>query len=307
MPYIQWLADAARLTGYPVVEVGGWKTRGHGGMRVAEGVVCHHTAGPKTGNMPSLGVITNGRAGLAGPLANYGLGRDGTVYCVAAGCAWHAGASTWAGFYDLNDEFFGIEAEDDGDGIWTPAQLDSYPRLVASILFFCRRNAERTTAHRECCIPKGRKPDPAGINMSDLRNRVAWLLGDPTQRIPRFNNPTPVIPPRKVREDVTIERAILPGKDKQFMRIVCPTGSVSGWVKESYVSISCGGGFKASVAFQKNSDTDGAPPGAGPIWNVSGNNANRRWAKIPDGTEYLDVWLENVEDHGSLLVEFIPK
>ena len=66
MVMIPWLVDAARLTGYPVTEVGGWQGRGHGGMRVLEGVVCHHTAGPKTGNMPSLGVITNGRAGLAG-------------------------------------------------------------------------------------------------------------------------------------------------------------------------------------------------------------------------------------------------
>jgi hypothetical protein len=119
--YVPWLADAARTTGYPVVEIAGWRSRGHGGMRLVEGVVGHHTATSDraSGDYPSLGIVTNGRSDLPGPLANYGLGRSGTIYVIAAGAAYHAGASRWAGFVDLNDEFLGIEAESAGTGVWT--------------------------------------------------------------------------------------------------------------------------------------------------------------------------------------------
>jgi peptidoglycan hydrolase-like protein with peptidoglycan-binding domain len=183
--YVPWLADAARLTGYPVSEVSGWRTRGHGGFRAIEGVVGHHTAdGP--GEYPSLNIVTRGRADLAGPLCNYGLARSGAVYVVAAGVAWHAGASRWAGFTDLNDEFLGIEAESAGTrDDWTPAQRDSYPRLVAAALYYMRRNAARFGGHKEVCLPPGRKIDPAFIDLPAFRSRVDWLLADPLNRIPK--------------------------------------------------------------------------------------------------------------------------
>ncbi|WP_433505402.1 N-acetylmuramoyl-L-alanine amidase [Pseudonocardia halophobica] len=137
-----WLVDAARLTGYPVNEGAGWRGRGHGDFRVLEGVVLHHTADGPTGIYPSLGVVRDGRAGLAGPLAN--LGRDGTIFVTAAGVAWHAGASRWAGSTDLNDEFLGIEAEPTGTrDDWTPQQRDCYPRLVAALLYYMRRGPDR--------------------------------------------------------------------------------------------------------------------------------------------------------------------
>ncbi|GAY12026.1 N-acetylmuramoyl-L-alanine amidase [Pseudonocardia sp. N23] len=185
--YVPWLADAARLTGYPVAEVSGWRNRGHGGMTAVEGVVCHHTAGPRTGEYPSLQVVRDGHAGLPGPLAHLGLGRSGTVYVIAAGLSYHAGDSGWAGLSSLNYRFIGIEAESTGagSGDWTPEQVDCYPRLVAALLYFMRRNASRVCAHRECAIPKGRKIDPTGIDMTAFRGRVAALLADPLHRIPR--------------------------------------------------------------------------------------------------------------------------
>jgi len=172
--FVPWLADAARSTGYPVVEVAGWRTRGHGGMRVVEGVVGHHTATSHraAGDYPSLGIVTNGRADLAGPLCNLGLGRSGTVYVVAAGCAYHAGASRWAGFTDLNDEFLGIEAESAGTGGWTPAQLDAYPKLVAALLRYMNRGADRYAGHKDVCLPVGRKIDPVGIDTNWMRERI---------------------------------------------------------------------------------------------------------------------------------------
>jgi hypothetical protein len=177
--WVSWLADAARSTGYPVVEVAGWRSRGHGGMRVVEGVVGHHTGTPDraAGDYPSLGIVTNGRSDLAGPLCNAGLGRSGTIYIVAAGCAWHAGASRWGQFTDLNDEFLGIEAESAGGGGWTPQQLDAYPKLVAAFLRYMGRGPERYAGHKDVALPAGRKPDPVGIDSNWMRSQVARILG----------------------------------------------------------------------------------------------------------------------------------
>jgi hypothetical protein len=87
---VPWLAQAARMTDFPVVEVDGWRSRGHGGMDTLEGVVLHHTAGPASGDYPSLRVVRDGRPGLAGPLAQLGLARSGTIFVIAAGLSYHA-------------------------------------------------------------------------------------------------------------------------------------------------------------------------------------------------------------------------
>ncbi|MFD5089307.1 N-acetylmuramoyl-L-alanine amidase [Amycolatopsis thailandensis] len=182
--YIPWLADAARSTGYPVVEIPGWRSRGHGGMRLVEGVVGHHTGTPRSapGDYPSLNVVTNGRSNLLGPLCNLGLGKTGTIYVVAAGLAYHAGASRFVDsqgrvvFVDLNDEFVGIEAESDGSGTWSDAQLDCYPKLTGALLKYMTRGVERYVSHRTCAIPAGRKPDPTGISDGWMRQHAALAM-----------------------------------------------------------------------------------------------------------------------------------
>src|SRR5215208_469569 len=90
-----WLPEVLEEVGLKVAEQTGWRTRGHGDVGSIKGVICHHTAGARTGNMPSLGVVTNGRPGLSGPLAQLGLGRDGTWFVIAAGRASHAGKGEW--------------------------------------------------------------------------------------------------------------------------------------------------------------------------------------------------------------------
>ena len=85
------LADVLRGAGLTVVERPGWRTRGHGQMSGVRCVVLHHTAGPATGEAPSLGVVENGRPDLPGPLAQLVLGRSGTWYVVAAGLCHHTG------------------------------------------------------------------------------------------------------------------------------------------------------------------------------------------------------------------------
>src|SRR5215468_10742051 len=79
---LTWLAQVLRDAGLKVAEQPGWQDRGRGDVGETLGVICHHTAGGKDGNMPSLGVLINGRPDLAGPLAQLGLGRDGTFYVI---------------------------------------------------------------------------------------------------------------------------------------------------------------------------------------------------------------------------------
>src|SRR6185503_4879149 len=92
---LTWLPDALKNAGLKVSLVDGWENRGRGNIGNIFGVICHHTAGPKTGVMPSLNTLINGRSDLPGPLAQLGLGRDGTYFVIAAGRANHAGDGIW--------------------------------------------------------------------------------------------------------------------------------------------------------------------------------------------------------------------
>src|SRR5258708_26889458 len=87
-----WLPKSLLDAGLKVAEQPGWKTRGRGDVGSVKGIICHHTAGAKTGNMPSLGVVINGRSDLPGPLSQLCLGRDGTFFVVAAGPCKPAGS-----------------------------------------------------------------------------------------------------------------------------------------------------------------------------------------------------------------------
>jgi N-acetyl-anhydromuramyl-L-alanine amidase AmpD len=162
--------------------------------------MCHHTAGPKAGIMPSLKVITDGRPGLAGPLSQLGLGRDGTWFVVAAGRASHAGAGSWKGITAGNSSFIGIEAENMGTAAdpWPAVQMDAYRRGVAAILDKLGADVSMCCGHKEYALPRGRKPDPS-FDMDDFRKGVAAIL-DGTAPVP------PPIPARDAGKRPTLRR-----------------------------------------------------------------------------------------------------
>jgi N-acetylmuramoyl-L-alanine amidase len=168
------LADIARKAGLTVVEVPGWETRGHGPMSDVRTVTNHHTAnGGAAGDAPSLRVVRDGRPGLAGPLAHLVVGRTGTVYVVAAGLCWHAGASLHPDF--TNAHAIGIEAEAAGDGRdtdWPPAQTLALARLNAALIRHHGLDVADARGHKETCAPAGRKIDPS-FDMSVFRRTVA--------------------------------------------------------------------------------------------------------------------------------------
>jgi hypothetical protein len=174
--YLTNLASICRAAGLRVVEVRGWRTRGHGPLTAVRTIVCHHTAGAATGNMPSLGTITNGRPGLDGPLANLGLARDGTVYVVAAGLAYHAGQVRNASY--ANAYSIGIEGEGTGAAPWPAVQIRAYATLCAALVKAYRLTPARVLGHKEVCYPVGRKTDP-NFAMAPFRTRVSSLLKAP--------------------------------------------------------------------------------------------------------------------------------
>lgn len=165
------LADACRKSGLPVVEVDGWKGRGHGQMAGVNTIVCHHTAtsAKAAGNYPSLGIVRDGRPGLPGPLSQLGLGRDGTVYVIAAGVSYHAGET----FLTRQDNWhaIGIEAEHDGISPWPAAILNAYPTLVAALCEHYGIPLSNVQGHKEVAKPAGRKLDP-NFDMNTFRAEV---------------------------------------------------------------------------------------------------------------------------------------
>ncbi|WP_407155650.1 N-acetylmuramoyl-L-alanine amidase [Bradyrhizobium sp. STM 3557] len=174
---LTWLAEVLEEAGLKVAEQPGWRSRGRGEMGPVKGVICHHTAGPAKGIMPSLGIITNGRPDLAGPLAQLGLGRDGTYFVVAAGRCNHAGVGMWQGLSQGNQNFIGIEAENTGlpSDPWPAVQLDAYRRGVAAILKKIGANPIMCAGHKEYALPQGRKDDPS-FDMNEFRTQVASIM-----------------------------------------------------------------------------------------------------------------------------------
>lgn len=177
MPYLTSLAKIARDAGLTVVEVDGWKTRGHGPMGTVQTITCHHTAnGGAKGNAPSLNVVKTGRPDLSGPLAHFVLGLDGTVYVVAAGLCWHAGASKEN--RQTNSHAIGIEAEAKGTpgaaGDWPEVQMVAFAKLARALKLFYGLDTKHVLGHKETCAPTGRKTDPS-FDMNKFRARIDAL------------------------------------------------------------------------------------------------------------------------------------
>lgn len=171
------LERAVKRAGVKYKKVSGWASRGHGSMGSIRGVVAHHTAGPKSGNSPSLNVVAYGRPGLSGPLAQLFLARDGTVYLVAAGVSYHAGRVNNSNF--TNSHALGIEAENTGlsnDSPWPAHQVDAYAKLCKALCDEFGLSTSRVRGHKEVCSPRGRKIDPT-LNMSQFRAKVGGAKG----------------------------------------------------------------------------------------------------------------------------------
>lgn len=165
------LLRAVKASGLSYQAVSGWESRGHGTMGTIRTIVPHHTAGPLKGNSPSLNVVTYGRPGLRGPLAQIFLARDGTVILVAAGMSYHAGKVRKRAYQ--NSHAIGIEAENTGlkNDPWPSKQKDAYARLCKALIDEFGLSASDVRGHKEICSPAGRKSDPS-FPMGAFRKQV---------------------------------------------------------------------------------------------------------------------------------------
>ena len=192
---LTWLPLVLKQAGLKVAEVDGWQNRGRSDVGRIFGVICHHTVGRATGNMPTLDNLIHGDANLRGPKAQLGLGRDGTFFVIAAGRANHAGVGqfvftengTTRKIVNGNSNLIGIEGENTGlntDMPWPAVQLDAFQRGVAAILKHIGRGPEFCIGHKEWA--RGRKIDPL-FDMDNFRSVVGTIIGGTA--------PTPVLIP----------------------------------------------------------------------------------------------------------------
>lgn len=173
-----WLADVLRAEGVKVVEFPGWRDRGHGDFKDVWGVMCHHTG---ASGSPGPNPIAYGVNGLAGPLSQIYLSRDGTATVVAVGVAWHAGMGEYPGLPTNNANWhtIGIEAENNGTEGWSPAQYDAYVRCCAAIVRRLGYGSNRVIGHKEWAGRAQGKWDPGGMDMNKFRADVQARLNPP--------------------------------------------------------------------------------------------------------------------------------
>lgn len=168
------LARDLKKHGVKVRKVKGWRTRGREGAFEPRGVLFHHTASnPASGDAPALGICTVGRSDLPGPLCQFLVGRDGTVYFIAAGRANHAGlGGPIKGIPQDsgNSYLYGVECENSGVGEpWPSKQREAIAILFALLLKRMKRGARMVIGHKEYT---SRKIDPNGIDLNAFRKRV---------------------------------------------------------------------------------------------------------------------------------------
>jgi N-acetylmuramoyl-L-alanine amidase len=173
------LPEILRRKGLKVVEVPGWQNRGRPastGEFAPVGVLNHHTAtGTNWTDEAVVKLLVNGRKDLPGPLSQFGLARDATVYIIASGRCNHAGVATASGTVaagDGNKLYIGIEAFNDGVKEQYPqVQYDAYVLLNAVLSNDITKNSVQTVrGHKETSVSG--KPDPR-FDMTAFRAAVA--------------------------------------------------------------------------------------------------------------------------------------
>lgn len=200
----------------PFRRVDGWRTRNRnkvGPWGPVYGLVIHHT-GDDADDKIDLNMIVRGRAGLPGPLAQFGCDDDGTIWLIGCGRANHAGGGdprvlgavieeSYGGYpptsrehtgssgsTDGNDNFYGVETFYSGSKAPTAQARRSLVLLAAAICHHHGWSAKSVIGHKEW---SDWKSDPGHVDMRSFRKAVARRLREG--------------PPNPVDQDVYLERA----------------------------------------------------------------------------------------------------
>jgi hypothetical protein len=169
-----WLGDVLTDAGLTVIRVGDPVGRGRD-MATIYGVVGHDTVTPATwADSQTDRLIRDGHGSLPGPLYQLGLDRQGRFRWIADGRSNHNGPGTWG------NDAIGIGVYCNGAGTpkepWNGAQREAFIAGTRAILAHLQLGRSmhwnpRVAGHKE--TDPGRKQDPYGVNMADVRRAVA--------------------------------------------------------------------------------------------------------------------------------------
>jgi len=198
----QWLARLA-AEGVDAREYSSWRTHERDdetgkAFGPVFGITIHHTAGTN-----SLDLVYDGTSSLPGPLAHTHMDKSGVARMISAGRANHAGSFAQnahdavlaessvhpypdsAEPVDGNDHYYGIEAENRGDGtdVWP---LRQYVAMVKWATAVCRHHGwseHSVIGHREGTRrkidPKGPVETMGSFSMDTFRQDVKTALALP--------------------------------------------------------------------------------------------------------------------------------
>jgi hypothetical protein len=216
---------ALKAEGVNVVEVGNWETHNRnsrGAWGPVHGVMLHHTGAYST-QQGMVNLCRTGYSGLPGPLCHGVIDRSGTVHLVGYGRCNHAGMGDEdvlkaviaeekapvdnEADADGNARFYGFEAINTGGGQdWPDDQVEAMVRISAAVLRAHGWNKDgkgtvSVIGHKEW---QPGKPDPAGVDMDKIRERVAERLKHPASWSPPKPKPEPAKPaPRTLEQRIS--------------------------------------------------------------------------------------------------------
>ena len=121
-------------------------------------VVLHYTAMPTAKD--AIRRLCDPKAEVS---AHYVICKTGRVsQLVSEGQrAWHAGAGEWNGLTDMNSRSIGIELDNDGQGPFSDAQMQSLEALLAPMLLAWNIPPKNVIGHSD--MAPGRKFDPGPL------------------------------------------------------------------------------------------------------------------------------------------------
>lgn len=209
-----------RLINDPIIKArlyGDAKNIGHGDMvSPLWGNMNHHTGA--SGNSGPGSIQSHPTLGLC---SQFFLPRDGKLWIVGYGIAWHGGAGSGYGIWDVNAQLTGMEMDNNGTEGWGSAQYWACVRINALIIDTIRVGPERCIAHKEWAGKAQGKWDPGGMNMDKLRSDVGIMRGQ--------LGTAPVI---VVRNEIDYVRGFSPWLGKALSGEKNLRGKVSGKVRD---------------------------------------------------------------------------
>jgi hypothetical protein len=285
------LVATFRAAGLEVVDV---RVPGRPGTFAPVGQIIHHTAGPRSGDAPSLTTCVRGKPGVPGGLCNALFARSGRIYVVTDGKANHAGAGSGlvlartrgglAPFGDAaaanladtttgNAYYYGWEIELDGIGeVLSLAALEAVLRANAAVATALGWTAARSILHSEW---SRRKPDPRAPNIG----RGAWWRDRISARLAAMVGT--VVSAAPGRPDAVLAQPTqLPGERPMY----AVRNAEGGEIRVAALAAGVGGGglsWDGFLALEK-AGVISPPPIPDANDNADGNRAGTRWANLPN-------------------------